>query len=110
MQSTTHAGVRAHDCKALHCLYSSKVILQFNTPVPSSCRSLVAFKQEACFGKTLSEEAKKVLGYLVAKNILGFLCAHENDTFDTLYPPVLTSTFAVLPRALGICHLNKTFH
>ena len=23
--------------------------------------------------------------------------------------PVLTATFAVLPRVLGICHLNNTF-
>ena len=59
---------------------------------------------------TLSEEAKKMLGYLVAKNILGFLCVHESDTFDNLFLRVLTITFAVLPRALAICHLNKTFH
>ena len=51
-----------------------------------------------------------MIGYLVAKNILGFLCAHENDTSDNLFLPVLTTTFAVLPRALGISHLNKTFH
>ena len=36
---------------------------------------------EAYFGETFSEEAKKVLGYLVAKNFLGSLCAHQNDTF-----------------------------
>ena len=28
----------------------------------------------AYFGEVLSEEAKKVLGYLVAKKFLGFLC------------------------------------
>ena len=38
---------------------------------------------KAYFGETLSEEAKKVLGYLVAENFLGFLCVHENDTLDT---------------------------
>ena len=27
-----------------------------------------------------TEEAKKMLGYVVAKNFLGFLCAHQNDT------------------------------
>ena len=44
-------------------------------------------------------KAEKVIGYLVAKNILGFLCAHENNTFDKLFLPVLTTTFALLPRA-----------
>ena len=52
----------------------------------------------------------KVIGYLVAKNILGFLCAHENYNFDNLFLLVLTTTFAVLLRVLGISHLNKTFH
>ena len=28
-----------------------------------------------------------MLGYLVAKNILGFLCELANDTLDTPYPP-----------------------
>ena len=51
-----------------------------------------------------------MIGYLVAKNILGFLCAHENDTVDNLFLSVLTTTFAVLLRVLGISHLNKTFH
>ena len=67
---------------------------------------------KAYFGKTLSEEAKKVLGYLVAENFLGFLCAHENDTLDTLFfLLVLTTTFAVFSEGVGnLCHLNKTFH
>ena len=65
---------------------------------------------KAYFGKTFSEKSDKVIGYLVAKNILGFLCAHKNNIFDNLFLPVLTTTFAVLPRALGISHLNKTFH
>ena len=51
-----------------------------------------------------------MIGYLVAKNILSFVYAHENDTFDNLFLPELTTTFAALPRALGISHLNKTFH
>ena len=51
-----------------------------------------------------------MIGYLVTKNILGFLCAHENDTFDNLFLLVLTTTFALLPRVLGISHLNKTLH
>ena len=73
--------------------------------------SLISFLQhKAYFGETFSEEAEKVIGYLVAKNILGFLCAHKNDAFDNLFFPVLTTTFAVLPRALVISHLNKTFH
>ena len=38
--------------------------------------------QKANFGETFSEEAEKVIGYLVAKNILSFLCAHENNTFN----------------------------
>ena len=65
---------------------------------------------KAYFGETFSEEAEKAIGYLVAKNILGFLCAHENDTFDNLFLPMFTTTFVVLLRALGISHLNKTFH
>ena len=42
---------------------------------------------------------------------LGFLCAHQNDTLDNLFLLVLATTlnFAVLPRALAISHLNKTF-
>ena len=51
-----------------------------------------------------------MLGYLVAKNVLDFMCARENDTLDNFFLPVLTTTFAVLPRALVICHLYKTFH
>ena len=35
------------------------------------------------FSRDLSEEVKKVLDYLVAKNFLGFLRAHQNDTFMT---------------------------
>ena len=54
---------------------------------------------KANFGETLSEEAEKVLGCLVSNNILGFLCAHENDTFDKLFLRVLTTIF--LPRALA---------
>ena len=60
--------------------------------------------------REFSEEAEKVISYLVAKNILSFLCAHENYTFDNLFLLVLTTIFALLPRALGISHLNKTFH
>ena len=51
-----------------------------------------------------------MIGYLVAKNILGFLCAHKNNTSDNLFLPVSTTTTPVLPRALGISHLNQTFH
>ena len=40
-----------------------------------------------------AEEAKKVLGYLVAKHFLGFLCVHQNDTLDNLFLPVLTITY-----------------
>ena len=71
--------------------------------------SLIFMRPKANFGKTFSEEAEKVIGYLVAKNILGFLCALENDTFDNLFLPVLITTLALLPRMLGISHLNKTF-
>ena len=62
------------------------------------------------FGETFSVKAEEVIGYLVAKNILGSLYAQENDTFDNFFLPVLTTTFAVLPKALGISHLNKAFH
>ena len=65
---------------------------------------------KAYFGETFSEETEKVIGYLLAKNIFSFLCAHENDNFDNLFLLVLTTTFAVLLRVLGISHLNKTFH
>ena len=52
------------------------------------------------FDETLSEEAKKVLGYLVAKNFR-----------YSFFLPVLTTTFAVFSKGSGnLCHLNKTFH
>ena len=75
-----------------------------------SCHKSLSKIHMANFGKTFSEEAEKVIGYLVAKNILGFLSAHENATFDILFLSVLITTFALLPRALGISHINKTFH
>ena len=64
---------------------------------------------KANFGKTFSEEAEKVIGNLVAKNVLGVMCAHENDTYK-LFLLVLTTTFALLPRVLSISYLNRTFH
>ena len=72
--------------------------------------------QKAYFGETLSEEAKKVLGYLVAKNILSFLCEHEDDFFDTFFfffPPPLNVDNHICCFTEGVvnlCHLNKTFH
>ena len=66
---------------------------------------------KAYFGETLSEEAKKVLGYLVAKNILNCLCAHENETFDTLFPLSVDNYICRFTEGVGnLCHLNKTFH
>ena len=50
-----------------------------------------------------------MLGYLAAKNFLGFQCAHKNDPLDNLFLTVLTTTSAILLRALGICHLYKIF-
>ena len=40
-----------------------------------------------------TEEVKKMLGYLVAKHFLGFLCVHQNDTLDNLFLPMLTTTY-----------------
>ena len=57
------------------------------------------------FGKTFSEEAEKVIGYLVAKNILGFLCAHENDTFDNLFPPGVDNHICCFTEDIG--HLSS---
>ena len=45
-----------------------------------------------------TEEAKKVLGYLIAKHFLGFLCAHQNDVIDNLFLPVLTTTYFAVYR------------
>ena len=45
-----------------------------------------------------TEEVKKALGYLVAKHFLGFLCAHQNDTLDNLFLPVLTTTYFAVYR------------
>ena len=46
-------------------------------------KSIIPYTPRAYFGETLSKEAKKVLGYLIAKNFLGFLCAYQNHTFMT---------------------------
>ena len=45
-----------------------------------------------------TEEAKKVLGYLVAKHFLGFLRAHQNDTLDNLFIQVLTTKYFAVYR------------
>ena len=50
------------------------------------------------FWERHTEEAKKVLGYLVAKHFPGLLCAHQNDTLDNLFLLVLTTTYFAVYR------------
>ena len=46
-----------------------------------------------------------MIGYLLAKNILSFVCAHENDTFDTLFPPGVDSHIRSYTEDVG--HLSS---
>ena len=46
----------------------------------------------------------------VHRTFLAFCVRTKMTLLILFFLPVLTNIFAVLPRALGICHLNETFN
>ena len=87
-----------------------KLVANFGETLLKVAKDFLGPEMPLCVLARHTEEAKKVLGYLVAKNFLGFLCAHQNDNFRESFSPVFGNhIFCCLPRVLAISHVNKTF-